>query len=61
MKTSIDQSLKISNFFQVPLVPFLPYCSIVVNIILMLKLNTLTWIRFGVWLVIGMLGSLIML
>ena len=39
--------------FQVPLVPFIPFASISFNIYLMMNLPTPTWIRFGVWMVIG--------
>ncbi|XP_062310284.1 cationic amino acid transporter 4 [Osmerus eperlanus] len=41
--------------FQVPLVPFVPGASILVNIFLMLKLSPHTWIRFVVWLAAGLL------
>lgn len=40
--------------FQVPFVPLIPVLSMFVNIYLMLKLNHLTWIRFGVWMLIGL-------
>ena len=40
--------------FKVPFVPFLPLISTFVNIFLMVSLNTATWIRFGVWLIIGL-------
>lgn len=39
--------------FQVPLVPFLPVLSMVINIGLMLNLNWFTWVRLAVWIVIG--------
>lgn len=41
--------------FQVPFVPLLPSLSILLNTYLMLKLNYMTWVRFSVWLVIGLL------
>lgn len=41
--------------FKVPLVPFLPALSIFCNIVLMVHLSALTWIRFFIWVVIGML------
>ncbi|XP_071946161.1 cationic amino acid transporter 2-like [Antedon mediterranea] len=39
--------------FKVPLVPLLPLFSIWFNVILMLKLDYQTWIRFAVWMAIG--------
>ncbi|KAF7668990.1 hypothetical protein LDENG_00262290 [Lucifuga dentata] len=41
--------------FQVPLVPLTPAASILINVFLMLKLSPLTWIRFTVWIAIGLL------
>ncbi|KAL2092150.1 hypothetical protein ACEWY4_011948 [Coilia grayii] len=43
------------NTFQVPLVPFVPGASILLNVFLMLKLSPLTWIRFTVWVAAGLL------
>ncbi|XP_024945499.1 cationic amino acid transporter 2 isoform X2 [Cephus cinctus] len=40
--------------FSVPLVPFLPALSILINIYLMMMLDVMTWIRFVVWMVIGL-------
>ncbi|XP_058458528.1 uncharacterized protein LOC131435057 isoform X2 [Malaya genurostris] len=40
--------------FKVPLVPLLPAISIFVNIYLMLMLDVYTWIRFGIWMGIGL-------
>ncbi|KRT78146.1 hypothetical protein AMK59_8097 [Oryctes borbonicus] len=39
--------------FKVPLVPFIPALSILINVYLMLMLDAQTWIRFGVWMLIG--------
>ncbi|XP_068975024.1 cationic amino acid transporter 3 [Bombus flavifrons] len=39
--------------FKVPLVPLLPCCSIFINLYLMLQLDSFTWIRFAVWMLIG--------
>ncbi|KAL8571162.1 hypothetical protein ACOMHN_010623 [Nucella lapillus] len=39
--------------FMVPCVPYVPAFSCLVNIYLMFKLDSLTWIRFCVWMVIG--------
>ncbi|KAH1025987.1 hypothetical protein HUJ05_010586 [Dendroctonus ponderosae] len=41
--------------FKVPMVPFVPAISILFNIEFMVHLNLLTWLRFFVWMVIGML------
>ncbi|CAH1378518.1 unnamed protein product [Tenebrio molitor] len=39
--------------FKVPLVPLIPALSILINVYLMLMLDPYTWIRFAVWMVIG--------
>ncbi|KAI1900897.1 hypothetical protein AGOR_G00054570 [Albula goreensis] len=41
--------------FQVPLVPFIPGASILLNVFLMMKLSPLTWLRFAIWLTVGLL------
>ncbi|KAH0956182.1 hypothetical protein HN011_002948 [Eciton burchellii] len=40
--------------FSVPFVPFLPGFSIIINIYLMMMLDVMTWIRFVIWMVIGL-------
>lgn len=40
-------------YFKVPFVPFIPAFSILVNLYLMFQLDISTWIRFGIWLIIG--------
>ncbi|CAH1119164.1 unnamed protein product [Phaedon cochleariae] len=41
--------------FKVPLVPLIPALSILINIYLMLMLDVNTWIRFGVWMALGII------
>ncbi|KAL0839151.1 hypothetical protein ABMA28_017121 [Loxostege sticticalis] len=41
--------------FSVPLVPWLPGLSILINVYLMLNLDYMTWVRFGVWIAVGLL------
>jgi basic amino acid/polyamine antiporter, APA family len=41
--------------FRAPLVPLTPIISIVACLYLMLQLPKLTWIRFGIWLALGLL------
>ena len=41
--------------FKVPFVPWLPMFSVFVNVYLMMKLSEATWVRFAVWLVLGVL------
>ncbi|XP_057329110.1 cationic amino acid transporter 2-like [Microplitis mediator] len=41
--------------FSVPLVPFLPATSILVNFLLMWGLSPITWVQFAGWMVIGLI------
>ena len=40
--------------FKVPLVPLIPALSISANIALMVNLNPMTWVRFIVWVAVGL-------
>ncbi|XP_030010887.1 high affinity cationic amino acid transporter 1 isoform X2 [Sphaeramia orbicularis] len=40
--------------FKVPLLPFIPVISMFVNVYLMMQLDKGTWVRFSVWMAIGM-------
>ncbi|MCM2387082.1 amino acid permease [Streptomyces albipurpureus] len=41
--------------FRTPLVPWLPIASVAASVWLMLNLPTETWLRFGIWMVLGVL------
>jgi len=41
--------------FSVPFMPWFPALSIMINIYLMAELDVATWIRFGVWIAVGLL------
>ncbi|XP_060857049.1 high affinity cationic amino acid transporter 1-like [Metopolophium dirhodum] len=40
--------------FKVPLVPLIPCISILMNVYLMMKLDLNTWIRFSIWMIMGL-------
>jgi basic amino acid/polyamine antiporter, APA family len=40
--------------FRTPLVPVLPVVSVLASLWLMLNLQSTTWVRFGVWMVVGL-------
>ncbi|XP_047448609.1 cationic amino acid transporter 4 [Mugil cephalus] len=50
----VHEPQKNQKTFQVPLVPLTPGASILINVFLMMKLSFLTWIRFTVWIAIGL-------
>ncbi|XP_046850954.1 high affinity cationic amino acid transporter 1-like isoform X2 [Xenia sp. Carnegie-2017] len=45
---------KASLYFKVPFLPHLPLAAVFINVFLLLELRSLTWIRFAVWMTIGM-------
>ncbi|KAG8455778.1 hypothetical protein GDO86_001826 [Hymenochirus boettgeri] len=51
----VHEQQRKTNTFQVPLVPFIPALSILLNVYLMFKLNYMTWVRFTIWLVLGLM------
>jgi APA family basic amino acid/polyamine antiporter len=40
--------------FKTPFVPFVPICGVIACIYLVLGLPWITWIRFGLWLLVGL-------
>ncbi|XP_004694983.1 PREDICTED: cationic amino acid transporter 4 [Condylura cristata] len=48
------QQQRRQDTFQIPMVPLTPALSILLNICLMLKLSYLTWLRFSIWLLLGL-------
>ena len=52
LPTGIEESQ--ADMFMVPLVPLTPTLSILVNTFLMLNLGYLTWIRFALWMSVGL-------
>ncbi|KAM9330830.1 cationic amino acid transporter 4 [Gastrophryne carolinensis] len=51
----IHEQQKKTSTFQVPFVPLTPALSVLLNVYLMLKLNYMTWVRFSVWLAVGLI------
>ncbi|CAH0554504.1 unnamed protein product [Brassicogethes aeneus] len=51
---TLQPTSKTELSFKVPCVPLIPALSILVNIYLMLMLDYRTWIRFGVWMAVGL-------
>lgn len=40
--------------FTVPLLPWMPAFSILINVYLMTQLDAMTWVRFIVWIIVGL-------
>jgi len=40
--------------FKVPLVPFIPTLSIILNVYLMVSMDAATWAKFGIWMLLGL-------
>ncbi|KAM7536972.1 hypothetical protein Aperf_G00000076116 [Anoplocephala perfoliata] len=43
------------NLFRLPMVPFLPCATVILNSVLISQLSSMTWVRFVIWLVVGLL------
>ncbi|CAH8463592.1 unnamed protein product [Schistosoma turkestanicum] len=43
------------GLFQLPYVPFFPCATLTINVFLMSELSWVTWIRFTIWIVIGLI------
>lgn len=52
-KRNANLSDELGNVFLTPCVPWLPVLSIFCNVYLMLKLSSITWLRFILWMMIG--------
>ncbi|KAJ7309588.1 hypothetical protein JRQ81_007640 [Phrynocephalus forsythii] len=52
---SVHEQKQSTQTFQLPLVPLTPALSIFINVYLMLKLNYMTWLRFSIWLIAGLM------
>lgn len=53
LSITVQPREKDNKLFRVPWVPLVPAISIFINIYLMLQLDFYTWIRFGLWMVVG--------
>ncbi|XP_072035643.1 cationic amino acid transporter 4-like [Amphiura filiformis] len=51
----MHHQIDIKTGFKVPLSPWIPALSVLLNIILMLQLSFVTWIRFAIWVAVGLL------
>ncbi|KAJ9588242.1 hypothetical protein L9F63_018406, partial [Diploptera punctata] len=55
LSLSFQPTSKTDLTFQVKLLPLIPALSILINVYLMLNLDQGTWIRFGIWMLVGLL------
>lgn len=51
---SLQPTSSAKLFFSVPCVPWIPGISVLINIYLMTMLDVMTWIRFAVWIALGL-------
>ncbi|KAJ0176867.1 hypothetical protein K1T71_008046 [Dendrolimus kikuchii] len=58
---SVQPKIKEEIYFKTPMVPLIPCISMYVNIHLMILINIQTWIRVGIWSLIGILIYLLLL
>ncbi|XP_055311081.1 cationic amino acid transporter 2 [Sitodiplosis mosellana] len=51
---SRQPTARIYETFTVPFTPWLPAISIIINMYLMMMLDIMTWVRFGIWIALGL-------
>ncbi|XP_071495559.1 cationic amino acid transporter 4-like [Diadema antillarum] len=49
-----EQNQVSGDYYRVPWVPFVPWLSILCNLVMVLHLRAITWCRFLIWVVIGL-------
>lgn len=52
---SCQPTARTYDTFAVPSVPFLPGISIIINMYLMMMLDIMTWVRFSIWIALGLI------
>lgn len=52
---SRQPTARVYDTFAVPFIPWLPGISIIINLYLMMMLDYMTWVRFGVWITLGLI------
>lgn len=48
------QNVDTQDYYRVPFVPLFPWLSIFVNVVLLMKLRPITWLRFLIWVTVGL-------